>query len=85
MNGLPDRAFGRLQVDDHAAFQSCGALMANAEYTRDMGPTTKQLDLIDRFQFRDDADHLAGSDVENRQDGALACGERLQARCQTLT
>ena len=61
------------------------ALVADAEDPRDMGAAAQRLDLVDRLQFGDDADDLAGADIENRQDRALACGERLQARRQTLT
>ena len=59
--------------------------MADAEDARHMGPAAQRFDLVDRLQLGDHADDLAGADIENRQDRALARGERLQARRQTLT
>ena len=85
MNRLADRAFGCFQIDDHAALQPSRTLMSDAEDPRHMGAAAQGFDLVDRLQFRNDADDLAGADIEDRQDGALARGERFQARCQTLT
>ena len=50
-----------------------------------MGAAAQRLDLVGRLQFRHDADDLARADIEDREDGALARGKRLQARRQTVT
>jgi hypothetical protein len=85
VNRLADRRFGCLQIDDNAALQADGALMPDPEDPREMCAPSERLDLVDRLQLRDDSDDLAGSNVENRQDGALARGQRLQAWRQTMT
>src|SRR5690606_41723112 len=78
------RLFGRLQVDDDAALEAERALMADAEHAHLMRAAAQHVGVARRQQLRDEAHHLAGADVEHRQERALGGGEGLQARRQAV-
>ena len=75
-----DGVFGRLEIDDRAAFDAARALVADAEHLAAMGAAAQRLGRLHRRQPRDQADDLRGADVEHRQDGALARGNLPHAR-----
>ena len=79
-----DRALGAVEIDDRAALQPQRTLMADADDTGDMGASAQSFIGLGRMQLGDQADDLAGADVEDRQRRALARGKRAHARRQAL-
>ena len=63
----PDRLLGRLEVDDRAALHAARALVADADDAGAMRAAAQRLASVDRRQPGDQADDLAGADVEHRQ------------------
>src|SRR5215213_657186 len=84
MHRLPNRPFRRLEIDDGAALEADRALMADADDARDVRAAGQCRETLDRFQLRDEADYLAGADVENGQRRAFARRERLEPRHQAM-
>src|SRR5690606_5061725 len=84
IDGLADRLLGRLQIDDDAALETERTLMADAEHAHLVRPAAQYVALAHGDELRDEADDLAGADVEHRQEGALARREGLEARRQAV-
>ena len=79
-----DRLLGAFEIDDRAALEAERALMADADDAGDMGAPAQPLIGLGRVQLGDQADDLAGADVENRQRRALARRERTHPRREAL-
>jgi hypothetical protein len=84
VNRLTDRALGGGEVDDGAALQTEGALVADADDAREVRAAAERGERLGGLQLGDEADHLARADVEHREGGRTPGGERLQARREAV-
>src|SRR5215213_407217 len=84
VDGLANRAFGGLEIDDGAAFQPERALVADAEDARQVGPPAQRVAVLHRQELGDEADDLARADVEHGKGRALARRQRLHAWRQAV-
>ncbi len=72
IDGQPDGAFGFVHVDDRAALDAAGALMADPEDAAAVRPPRKQVRGLGRRQLGDQAGDLRRADIEHAEQGALA-------------
>ena len=77
---LADRPFGGFEIDDGTALEAVRALMSDADDAGEMGPSAQGGESLGRLELGDEADDLARADVEHREDGAPARGERFHTR-----
>ena len=84
VDGLADRAFGGLEIDDGAALQAERALVADAEDAGEVGAPAQRVAALHRLELGDEADDLARADVEHGKGRALARRQRLHARRQAV-
>src|SRR6185312_4077685 len=84
IDGVTDRLFGLREVDDRPALHATGFGMADAQDFDGMAAPPQHLLRRLRLEPRDDANDLAGADIESRHNRRAAGRHRSHFRSQAI-